>query len=66
MDLLPNLEDPATPEHLSYHLSTWHMEGQGWLVVTDESMRQWQVFHQQIVHPAGTAQQRHTHTGRHR
>lgn len=60
---VPSLEDPATPEKLSYHLSTWHAEGHYWLTVNDDSLWYWQDFHDRLPHPAGRSDQLHTHTG---
>jgi hypothetical protein len=63
--MVPRLEDPVTPEHLAYHLSTWHAEGHFWVTVTDDNFRQWQGFHDRLPHPAGASYQQHTHTGWH-
>ena len=60
---VPSLEDPATPEHLGYHLSNWHPEGHMQVTVTRDSFPWWQDFHDRLPHPAGGTHNQHTHTG---
>jgi hypothetical protein len=63
--MVPSLEDPATPDHLAHHLSTWHAEadGSGSVTVTADNVEWWQDFHGWLPHPAGGPRLEHTHTG---